>query len=216
MFVLLKNSFNQLCMGKIFKILLFLFFIITSANSVMAQDTIVLKTGEKLIVTVVDISEQFIEYKIKTDDKELISAIHKSEVSELRYSDGRIDIIVFENIELKYTEKDISFYQELAKSDARKSYSDYKKASVISASTTLLLTPVIGFIPTYLSYKKEPNEHQFNYPDSTLLDNEIYQESYKQEASKIKKEKIRVSYGASTFSWLLVATLIYNLQPFKN
>lgn len=177
-----------------------------------AQDTLKLKTGDALVVTLMQISPQFIEYISWDDSLKITTAIHKREVQEIRYTNGKVDYIQYQEDVQQYSSQDSAYYNNIGKSDADASYKKYKKGAGFSAGTTLLLSPLIGFIPTYKILKTAPKSHHLDFPDSTLLGNQIYEKAYKEQAFRIKKEKVKIAYGISSFSWFLLLAWIVNYQ----
>ena len=189
----------------------FLLFLLCS-NLLFAQDTLKLKSGDDLVVTLMQISPQFIEYISWDDSLKITTAIHKREVIEIRYLNGKVDFIQYQEDVQQYSMQDSAYYKSIGKSDADASYKKYRKGAGFSAGTTLLFTPLIGFIPTYKMLKKAPKSHHLDFPDSTLLGNPIYEDAYKDEAFRIKKEKVKIAYGVSSFSWFLLLAWIVNYQ----
>ncbi len=204
------NSKSQLNFGNIFmlKTILALLFLSISFES-KSQDTVFLKSGETLIVEIAEVNEQFIEYHAKLENRTVLSAIHLKDVYKICYANGDVVLVEFKEPPKTYTDKDIAYYEQLARGDARMSYKDYKKSSRTTVASTLILSPVFGIIPTRKMYKKVPEMYNLNFPDSTLIDNKIYTEAYQKESHEIKKEKLKVAYGASSFGWLFVVSVIF-------
>ena len=85
------------------------------------------------------------------------------------------------------------------KNDAQRFYNGYKTAGTIAFVSNF--TPMLPIIPSLIfslastSSSNIPKDINLNYPSASLMENEKYANSYRQEAMKIKKRKIWLNAG---------------------
>jgi hypothetical protein len=186
-------------------ILLFILFV-CSSNIIKAQDTLSMRSGENILVKVIEVGTTEVKYKKQDNLNGPVFSILKSDLLMIKYENGtKDDFSSFKKIE----EYNFSGYDPtiLGKSDAQRYYTGYKTARTIAGispilpifrinSALVLIVPSLVF--SIAATSKMPKDENLNYPNISLMRNEKYANSYRQEAKKIKNRKIWTSFGGST------------------
>ena len=77
------------------------------------------------------------------------------------------------------------------KNDAQRYYKGDKTAGTIVLISNLFVLPILPSLVFYIANtSKIPKDENLNYPSISLMQNEKYADSYRQEAKKIKNQKI--------------------------
>lgn len=86
---------------------------------------------------------------------------------------------------------------KMGQDDAKRYFKGYKAAGTGVLMAGTFLTPVVGLIPAIGSSATPVKEHNLNYPDKLLFENEDYQDGYKAKANSRKKAKTWMNWGIS-------------------
>jgi len=179
-------------------ILLFILFI-CSSNIIKAQDTLSMRSGENILVKVIEVGTTEVKYKKLDNLSGPIFSILKSDLLIVKYENGTKED--FSSIK-KIEENNFSALDpsSLGKLDAQRFYTGYKTAATIAFISAL--PPPIPIIPSLIfsiaATSKIPKDENLNYPSISLMQNEKYANSYRQEAKKIKNRKIWRSFAAGS------------------
>jgi hypothetical protein len=194
-------------------ILLFILFV-CSSNIIKAQDTLSMRSGENILVKVIEVGTTEVKYKKQDNLNGPDFSILKSDLLMIKYENGTKE--EFSSIK-KIEENNFSGYDPYiqGKLDAQRYYKGDKTAGTIVLISNFI--PFVAIIPSLVFYiantSKIPKDENLNYPSISLMQNEKYADSYRQEAKKIKNKKIwnncQVGMGlGSTVVALALAGLI--------
>jgi hypothetical protein len=207
-------------------ILLFILFI-CSSNIIKAQDTLSMRSGENILVKVIEVSNVRLKQKntfkgyIEVGTAEVkykkldnlngpVFSMLKSDLLTIKYENGtKEDFSSIKKIE-EYNLSGIDPYIQ-GKNDAQRYYKGDKTAGTIVLISNFI--PLVAIIPSLVFYiantSKIPKDENLNYPSISLMQNEQYANSYRQEAKKIKNQKIwkncRVGAGIGGSILLILA-----------
>ena len=118
-------------------------------------------------------------------------SVLKSDLLMIKYENGTKDD--FSSIK-KIEENNFSGYDPYiqGKLDAQRYYKGDKTAGTIVLISNLFVLPIIpSLIFSIAATSKIPKDENLNYPSISLMQNEQYANSYRQEAKKIKNRKIQ-------------------------
>ena len=187
-------------------LLLFILFARLS-NIIKAQDTLTMRSGENLIVKVIEVGSSEVKYKKVENLNGPVFATLKSDIYLIRYENGTKDdlsgVAKIINAQDMYTQ---------GYNDAIKYYKSYKVAG-----NSILLTsslPIYGFIfgstSAAIASAGEISDENLDYPDLNLMKNQQYAIGYKTSAKNIKRKKILTNYfsGLAISAGLLVAAAV--------
>ena len=187
-------------------ILLFILFI-CSSNSMQAQDTLLMRTGVNILVKVIEVGTTEVKYKKQDNLNGPMFSILKSDLLMIKYENGTTDD--FSSIK-KIEETNLLILNDSVqgKLDAQRYYNGSKTARIIAgilpsfglpivrmSSALVVIIPSLAF--SIATTSKIPKDENLNYPNSSLMRNEKYANSYRQEAKKIKNRKIWISFAGS-------------------
>lgn len=198
----------------------------------ISQDVIVLKNADEIKSKVVEITDLTIKYKKWENVNGPIYNLNKNEVLFIRYENGTKEVFTNpvepvaepENRVTPIPKKpsaaqsiqnqpEASNIQELdfetqGINDAKKFYKD-KNAAVWTGVATFLTSPIVGLIPAIICSSTVPSDNNLNIPDNELIKNEVYYNSYKKQAHKIKKRQVWNSgWGIGTIVWSVLVLSI--------
>ena len=178
-------------------ILLFILFI-CSSNIIKAQDTLSMRSGENVLVKVIEVGTTEVKYKKLDNLNGPVFSMLKSDLLMIKYENGtREDFSSIKKIE-EYNLSGID-PSSLGKLDAQRFYTGYKTAATIAGISTIFPIPIISsLIFSIAATSKIPKDENLNYPNISLMKNEKYANSYRQEAKKIKNRKIWKSFGLNS------------------
>jgi hypothetical protein len=171
-------------------ILLFILFI-CSSNIIKAQDTLSTRYGESILVKVIEVGTSEVKYKKLDNLNGPVFSMLKSDLLMIKYANGiNEDFSSIKKIE-EYNLSGIDPYIQ-GKNDAQRYYKGDKTAGTIVLISNFI--PFVGIIPSLVvsiaATSKIPKDENLNYPSISLMQNEQYANSYRQEAKKIKNQKI--------------------------
>jgi len=178
-------------------ILLFILFI-CSSNIIKAQDTLSMRSGENILVKVIEVGTTEVKYKKLDNLNGPIFSILKSDLLIVKYENGTKED--FSSIK-KIEENNFSGLDpsSLGKLDAQRFYTGYKTAATIALISNFAYIPIIpSLVFSIAATSKIPKDENLNYPSISLMQNEQYANSYRQEAKKIKNRKIWRSFAAGS------------------
>mgnify|MGYP000734050384 FL=1 len=180
------------------KNILLIILFICSSSIIKAQDTLSTRSGESIIAKVLEVTTNEVKYKNFNNLNGPDIIILKSDLLQIRYENGTKDD--FNNIIKKEDTNNAAIDEAVqGKNDAQKFYNGYKTAGTIAFVSNF--TPMLPIIPSLIfslastSSSNIPKDINLNYPSASLMENEKYANSYRQEAMKIKKRKIWLNAG---------------------
>ena len=188
-------------------ILLFILFV-CSSNIIKAQDTLSMRSGENILVKVIEVGTVEVKYKKLDNLNGPIFSILKSDLLIIKYENGTKDD--FSSIK-KIEENNFSGYDPYiqGKLDAQRYYKGDKTAGTIVLISNLFVLPILPSLVFYIANtSKIPKDENLNYPSISLMENEKYADSYRQEAKKIKNRKIWKNMGIGSLLGTLVVPII--------
>ena len=166
---------------------LYLFILLAcSSKFIKAQDTLTIRSGENVIVKIIEVGSSEVKYKKIDNLNGPVFAILKSELYLIRYENGSKDD--FSNIGKAANTQEL--YTQ-GYNDALKYYKSYK----VTGNSVLLTSafPMYGFMfggaTAALTSLAEPSDENLDYPDMSLMKNEYYANGYKTAAKNIKRKK---------------------------
>jgi hypothetical protein len=185
-----------------------LFFMLICLFSSVAQDIISLSSGDELKGKILRLNPKDIVF-IPQGINDTIT-MWRSDVVQLRYQNGTIINLADEkkNKENIGTAYDSIYYAGVA--DAKKYYKGYKAAGTGTLVSALAFP--FNLIPAIACSATVPNEQNLGYPDTKLMQNPAYNNGYKNQAHKIKQNKVWKNYalgcGAVFVFYMVVNALI--------
>jgi len=192
-------------------ILLFILFI-CSSNIIKAQDTLSMRSGENILVKVIEVGTSEVKYKKLDNLNGPDFSILKSDLLTIKYENGTKE----DFSSIKKIEEKIVFVEDLfiqGQNDAKRFYK-YNKIVGTMIVANLLVLPILPSLAfSIAATSKIPKDKNLNYPSISLMQNEKYADSYRQEAKKIKNRKIWTSFGGSIVGLGLMLLLVSN-TPF--
>ncbi len=184
--------------------------LLCSSMIINAQDTLSMRTGEKIQVKVMEVGISEVKYKKLDNINGPVFSTHKSDLLTIQYENGsKDDFSSIKKIEL--SKSDESGYI-LGHDDAIKYYKGYKIAGTAVLITTALpfYGIFLGIAPAALCSSAEPLVENLDCPDLNLMKNEQYAKGYKIEAKHIKRKKILTNYLSGLAIQAGVLVLILN------
>jgi hypothetical protein len=180
------------------KNILLIILFICSSSIIKAQDTLSTRSGESIIAKVLEVTTNEVKYKKFDNLNGPNIIILKSDLFQIKYENGTKDD--FNNIIKKEETNNATIDEGVqGKNDAQRFYNGYKTAGTIAFVSNF--TPMLPIIPSLIfslastSSSNIPKDINLNYPSASLMENEKYANSYRQEAMKIKKRKIWLNAG---------------------
>ena len=170
-------------------IILFILFV-CSSNIIKAQDTLSMRSGENILVKVIEVGTVEVKYKKLDNLNGPIFSILKSDLLIIKYENGTKDD--FSSIK-KNVENNIYLIDDSVqgKNDAQRFYNGYKTAGNAVVATGYFIPLLIPALSISIATTTNvPKDENLNYPSKSLMQNEKYANSYRQEALKIKKRKV--------------------------
>jgi hypothetical protein len=191
-------------------ILLFILFI-CSSNITKAQDTLSTRYGETILVKVIEVGTAEVKYKKLDNLNGPIFSILKSDLLIIKYENGTKDD--FSGIK-KIEENNFFALDDSVqgKNDAKRFYNGYKTAGnavVVTGYIIPILIPALAI--SIATTSKIPKDENLNYPSISLMQNEKYANSYRQEALKIKKRKVWLNF-IITLPVALYGVMMFSLK----
>ena len=169
-------------------ILLFILFV-CSSNIIKAQDTLSMRSGENILVKVIEVGTTEVKYKKLDNLNGPIFSILKSDLLIIKYENGTSDD--FSSIK-KTVENNIYLIDDSiqGKNDAQRFYNGYKTARNAVVATGYIIPLLIPALTISIATTtKVPKDENLNYPSISLIQNEQYANSYRQEAKKLRTKK---------------------------
>jgi hypothetical protein len=190
-------------MKKIFLIAVSFVSILSVCN---AQDIITKKSGEDIKAKILEVNQTEVKYKRFDNSNGPTFTILKSELLMVRYENGTKDIFkeVEEKVEKKSTSTDLI---SKAKQDAKTNYKGQNSGAGWTTATSIVLSPLFGLIPAIACSTSEPNESNLNYKEAELMKDNQYNQTFREEAHKIKKRKIWKNFAIGSAVWIAVVLL---------
>ena len=194
-------------------VLVFLLFFI--CQKTFAQDIILFKNGNsvKVKILVAENENNEIEYVYFNDT---LGPVFKVPLKTISLIKNKGALQVFESVSETYYDSFIhlplnqidlnkfSCHQldSMGRTHAQLNYSSQSLGNSIFF-TTLLTGPAIGAFASVFSNSKTPNADKLNMPVSPLLESQIYQNAYKKQVHKARKEKIITNFWGANIPLLI-------------
>ncbi len=174
-------------------ILLFILFVFSS-TIIKAQDTLSLRSSENILVKIIEVGILEVKYKKIDNLNGPVFSILKSDLLMIKYENGTKDdfssIKKIEGYNLFVIDDSVQ-----GKNDAQRFYNGYKTAGNAVVATGYFLPLLIPALSISIATTKNvPKDENLNYPSKSLMQNEKYANSYRQEALKIKKRKVWLNF----------------------
>lgn len=178
--------------------LLFILFV-CSSNIIKAQDTLSMRSGENILVKVIEVGTTEVKYKKQDNLNGPAFSVLKSDLLMIKYENGtKDDFSSIKKIEEKVVGVENMFVQ--GQNDAVKYYKDNK-----TAGTAALLLPTVSSGRPFsvlftrkavelLTSDSKIKDENLGYPNLSLMKNEQYAKGYQQKAKEIQKNKVRSNY----------------------
>ena len=179
-----------------------------SSNMIKAQDTLSMRSGENMLVKVIEVGTSEVKYRKLDNLNGPIFSILKSDLLTIKYENGTKD----DFSSVKKEENNFSGYDPYiqGKNDAQRYYKGDKTAGTILLISNFI--PLVAIIPSLVfniaNSSKIPKDENLNYPSISLMQNEKYANSYRQEAKKIKNQKIWKNFGVGVLLGMTVGTTL--------
>lgn len=195
-----------------------LFFLTVIALSFKAQDTIITKSNAKIVSLILLSGRDSVRYKKLSNISGPDLYLKTSEIKYLVYKNGthenidslypiavkempRADVDPFENSDYLYSR---------GQQDARVFY-NRSRGSIPIGIASLLVGPVST--PVVLVYMLTPvAEKRLNYPDKEIWKNYWYNEGYRTEAKRLKRNRAGAIHFICAASSMIVYGLIIGLR----
>jgi len=164
-----------------------------SSSIIRAQDTLTMRSGENVIVKIIEVGSSEVKYKKVTNLNGPIFSTLKTDLILIRYENGSKDD--FSNINIESPKSDENQFNQ-GYNDATKYYKSYKLAgtAVFFTSAFPIYGWFLGVSPSLLLSSATPLDENLDYPDLNLMKNEQYARGYKTQAKNIKRKKIIRNY----------------------
>ena len=186
-------------------ILLFILFI-CSSNIIKAQDTLSMRSGENILVKVIEVGTSEIKYKKLDNLNGPVFSMLKSDLLIIKYqNDTKDDFSSIKKIEENKNERVDSIQGQ---ADAEIYYQGYKSAGTAVVLTTWYATPIVGLVVALASDKKNPSDRELNIPNTTLMKNDKYANGFRQEATRMRHDKIWKNWRKVTGIYLGILLIL--------
>jgi hypothetical protein len=166
-----------------------------------------MRSGENLMVKIIEVGTSEIKYKKMDNLNGPIFAILKSDLLYIKYENG----IKEDYSSIPKVEKNPDMFVK-GQNDAIIYYQGYKTASTGTLVTTALpgYGLFFGMIPAGMCATAAPLDENLGYPDINLMKNEQYAAGYKQKAKQIKSSKVIKNYlsGAKVQAGYFIAFML--------
>ncbi len=195
--------------------LVFVFLLFFICQKTSAQDVILFKNGNlvQVKILVVENENDEIEYVYFNDT---LGPVFKVPLNKISLIKNNGNILVLENLSKTYYDSlihlplnkidlnKLSCHQldSIGRTHAQLNFNSRNVGGSIFL-TTLLTGPISGLIVAVVSNSKTPNTYNLKMPSTPYLESEIYQNAYKKEVHKTRKEKIVMNYLGGNIPLLL-------------
>lgn len=177
--------------------LLFFVIILLASRFVYAQDVIVLKNGDRIESNILGFENGTIVYILQGDSVPVRLRI--SEALGVHYADS-VTISFRDSLPSGLTPCPPVMDYEQGVVDANYNYATDNLKNKMRV-TTLIITPLVGFIPTIVCASIRPSRKKFNFPCPDTAGNDNYNRGYANRAHRIKVHDAWAGYGKGTGQW---------------
>lgn len=177
-------------------------------SQVSAQDVITTKQGEAIKAKITEVGTAEVKYKKFGNLDGPLYTILKSEILVINYEGGTTDIFQDQTISNQPLAVEQIDYSAQGRTDAKRFYSGRNSGAGWVSATTILTSPLIGLIPASMCASSPPRDMNLNYPDSKLMKNDEYYNSYVNEAHKQKKRSVWSAFGIGSVGYLGLLVLL--------
>lgn len=168
------------------------------------SDIITTKEGDEIQVNILEVGLETIKYKKADNPEGAIHTIAKSDVFMIKYKNGTKDTF---KTGTKAPVNTIDMRMQGAR-DAEQHYKQKNTGAGGTAITTILLSPLIGWIPPAICASITPKDHNLEYPNTELMKNLDYSHAYKKTAHRKKKIRLWGTFGISSGVWLILVAAL--------
>jgi hypothetical protein len=182
-----------------------------------------LKNSDEIKAKVIEITDMTILYKKWENLNGPNYNIKKEEVLFIRYENGTKEVISVsaqptvvlnnstptnsvssQNGTITNTKSQELIYR--GEQDAIAYYRGVNSGKGWVFATCILTSPVVALIPAIACSATPPSDMNLNMPLNEITQNQLYRDSYKRQAHKIKQRKVmsNLGYGTLTFAAILV------------
>lgn len=189
------------------------FSIIANAqDTLIKQDTILLKNGEEMICKITEVTPTYIVCQFADSATFPNRIIPKETIFILKYANGTRDVFTLDTPGVSNSNADLMFNK--GQTDA-KMY--FKTSGVFWGSFgSTLLYPPLGLPTTVILASVKPNSENFRTPHPALLKNKYYFNGYEKGAKKKKVARSFSGLGAAAGVWVgLIIILIASIPQLQ-
>ena len=188
--------------------LLFIAFCLAFCQPVFAQDKILLRTGDEMLVKVLEVSPDSVQYIHWADSVQnpKIQTLPKSAIFSVTYQNGSRMVMPETPAEKQQTLSNQELF-ELGRKDAQKNYTALGAyAGTFAAS--VILSPIAG-LPTgaVLGFTKVP-ERNIKPSRPELLESPVYRAAYIKQAQKKKRTNAIAGFATVAGAYALLFTVV--------
>lgn len=206
-----------------YTILVFVFLLFFFCQKTFAQDIILFKNGNsvKVKILVAENENNEIEYVYFNDTLGPVFKVPLKSIALIK-SNEQVKVIetqtelVYDSLLsplLPMNKIDINKFSTHQLDSMGRTHAQINfNSTVVGTSiffTTLFTGPINGAVASVVSNSKTPNTQNLNIPVSPLIVSEIYQNAYKKQVHKERKEKIVKNYWGATITWFMMVIFIH-------
>ncbi|MFN3999160.1 hypothetical protein [Algoriphagus sp.] len=173
--------------GKIIPLILLILCI--QLSPLCAQDVVRTNEGDTIVMYIHKIKSQRLVYRLDDSPKGQKLRKDLSEISNISRQEG--DTLYFlegERIPVRPTEMFLK-----GRNDASNFYPGSTTAEYLVLAGTSL-QPLAGLLAAIFITQEPPKEHNLNYPDLALMEEENYRIGYEDKAGKVKEKKVMTKW----------------------
>lgn len=174
-----------------------------------AQDTIYFKNGDRLAVSIIEKGNKFTVFKLSESKKSPEISVWSYTIEKIKEA-NKFDVFYFNDHELITPKKPLTDYElfSLGESTADKYFKRHHRANLIVATTTLLASPFIGGIPTFIYANRTPKEKHWKHEKSKYMSHVAYIEGYGQKSKEKRFYGVFATWAVSSVVWIGGVVLI--------
>ena len=180
-----------------------------------AQDMLVLTSGDVRNVKVMEVTTNFIRYRVTDSSDSSFYRISTDSVYSIKYKNGSKDFFSGRNTNTTGAEAprlaNMSEMKKLGKEDAKIYYHGCGgcEAGVILGTTYGYI--VGGLVTAIACASTPPGANNLSYPDFTFMKNQDYSNAYKAEAFKLKKKRTWTTFAIGAGTEVAVVAIVVEI-----
>ena len=176
--------------------------------SAVAQDIITMKSGDELKGKIIRLNAKDVVFRPQGVNDTL--SMWRDEIVKLTYQNGTLIYLAEKTPRTKESGSTYDSMYYAGVNDAALNYKGYKGASAGTLVSALVFP--LNLIPAIACSATPPNDENLGYTDKKLMENLDYKQGYKEQAHKIKKQKVwknfAIGSGAFFGVYILSAAFI--------